>query len=161
MNKLLLLILLTATTLQAQLNYSQWNTVETKDSFGDVTGESVKMVFAKGTFSNSATSSKKLIAKFQDDGKYLYLDLYEYGTPPQAKLIYKGSFGSIKIKDEKGVIHTIKCFASKTTTILFQKKEYEKLKKLISENKVLKFNVNQSNFSKYGSSTYNFILKLN
>ena len=142
-----------------QLNYDVWETVEIVDEFGDSTGESVIRTFAKGTFSNSATANSDLIVKVVDYGDGIAFDLYEYSSPPAAKLCYDGCFGNISIKRANGDIETYEVFAPKSGGIYVSDERVDFTNVLKNSNgETIKVVIKQSSFSKYGSSSYKFDL---
>lgn len=160
MKKIILFVLLHSPIfLQAQLNYDKWEVIETVDEFGDKTGEKVAQIFAKGTFSNSATTNSELIVRISDYEDMMFISLFEYGKTPEAKLTYDSSFGKISIKREDGLIEKYQVMASKDGGIYLGKKN--KLATLIRDGneELLKVYISDKQFSDYGSSTYNFKIK--
>jgi hypothetical protein len=140
-----------------QLNFDQWETVEIVDEFGDPTGDSVKRIFANGTFSNSATANSDLIAKVVDYGDAITIDLYEYSSPPSASMCYDGCFGSISIKRENGDVEKHEVYASDSGGLYISESRVDLLNLFRNTNgETIKIVIYQSSFSKYGSSSYKF-----
>ena len=155
MKKLLLLLLsmfLISISAQAQV----WGINESKDDFGDLTGDKYGVVVnVPGTFSNSATTNSKLTAVtfFIDNASDMYIKLLEYGSH---KVSFSDEFGKLKIKDDAGNIHSIKCFQS-PPGLWFSNKYRDELVNLLKTNNKLKCYYVE--YSKYGSSsTYKFTL---
>lgn len=149
----LALSLMLSLTLYAQ----DWEKVETVDEFGDSTGESVLRLLVNGKFSNSATVGSDLIVKVVDYGDAAIFTLYEYGSSP-ASMGYKGNLGSIKVKLASGEVVKFNCFAPKSGGIYFGKEDYTALFKYLKDGtgSVMKFLVNEEDFSEYGNATYKF-----
>ena len=166
MKKLLALttiaLFLTVNTLFSQgLDYDMWSIVETVDDFGDKTGNTVASYFSKGKFSNSATTGEEMIFKIVDyglneDGEgQAQIDFYEYNKT-QAKLAYDTKQGSFKVKLSDDSLMTFKCYALKGGGLAVWDEDYKTLFDLINNGKSekIRFVVNQSAFSEYGSSKY-------
>ena len=157
---ILFICLVTISThqLMAQLTYDKWETVDIVDEFGDKTGESVKRIFHKGTFSNSAAYKKDLIVKVVDYGDNMSISLFEYNKPPSARLAYESSFGNISVKMADGSVQQFKVFAPKSGGIFIDTKDslYKLMKN--GNNQELKVSIKQSSFSDIGQSTYVFNL---
>tara|TARA_Y100000389_G_C17314648_1_gene439805 strand:+ start:407 stop:898 length:492 start_codon:yes stop_codon:yes gene_type:complete len=139
-----------------QLNYDVWETVDIVDEFGDSTGESVIRTFAKGTFSNSATSNADLIVKVVDYGDAVMMELYEYSKAPGVSMCYDGCIGEISVKNSSGEIKTHSSFAPESGGLYFNSDD--SFFNLIHNNlgETIKVVVRERNFSKYGSSSYVF-----
>tara|TARA_R110002050_G_C8625720_1_gene487889 strand:- start:56 stop:601 length:546 start_codon:yes stop_codon:yes gene_type:complete len=123
MKKVILVLAMVALTfsMNAQLNYNQWETAHVTDEFGDRTGESVDRLFVKGKFNNSATYGSKLIVKLVDYGDSMILSLYEYGSSPEANIDYDSNYGFINIKRADGSVEKYSGFALKDGGIYFAK----------------------------------------
>jgi len=158
-NLLIFAALFFSFTLSAQLSYDAWEKVETTDDFGDKTGDSVLRTFSEGTFSNSATAGSELIVKVSDYGDSAFMTLYEYGSTP-ARLSLKSAFGKIKVKLPNGEVVSFNTFSPKSGGLLFSKDDYTELFKYLKDGTggVLKFVINESAFSDYGSAKYSFSL---
>lgn len=160
MKKLLVIsiMLVGAFSLQAQLNYDYWETVNITDDFGDPTGETARVIFCNGNFSNSATSNNDdFIAKFVDySAGGMIIQLYEYSKPPSASITYKTSQGVIRVKINSGDIMSYDNIYGLENGGLYIEEDNDFLEMVRSSN-YLKININQSDFSDYGNSVYNII----
>ena len=145
-------------SIQAQLTYDKWETVELEDEFGDKTGESVKRIFHEGSFSNSAAYNKDLIVKVVDYGDNMLISLFEYSRPPGAKLAYDNTFGTISVKMNDNKVKKFKVFAPDSGGIYINNED--DLFKLLKSggSQKLKVSVRQSSFTDVGQSSYNFNL---
>ena len=160
MKKLLVIaiMLVGAFSLQAQLNYDYWETVNITDDFGDPTGETAKVIFCNGNFSNSATSNNDdFIAKFVDySSGGMIINLYEYSKSPSASITYKTSQGLIRVKINSGDVMSYDNIYGLEKGGLYIEEGNDFLEMVRSSN-YLKININQSDFSDYGNSVYNII----
>lgn len=157
-----LVAFLTISSLTAQgLTYDDWETVETVDDFGDKTGESVARYFSEGKFNNSATTGEGMTFKLVDYGKddkgegTAQIDFFEYNRT-RAKLAYDTKLGSLKCKMPDGSVKTFQLYALKSGGLGLWGKYYTSFFELINNGKgeMIRFVVNQSDFSKYGNSKY-------
>ena len=160
MKKLLVIaiMLVGAFSLQAQLNYNYWETVNITDDFGDPTGETAKIIFCNGNFSNLVTSNNDdFIAKFVDySSGGMIINLYEYSKSPSASVTYKTSQGLIRVKINSGDIMSYDDIYGLENGGLYIEEGNDFLEMVRSSN-YLKININQSDFSDYGNSVYNII----
>ena len=160
MKKLLVIaiMLVGAFSLQAQLNYDYWETVNITDDFGDPTGETARVIFCNGNFSNSATSNNDdFIAKFVDySSGGMVIQLFEYSKAPSASITYKTSQGLIRVKINSGDVMSYDNIYGLEKGGLYIEKDNDFLEMVRSSN-YLKININQSDFSDYGNSVYNII----
>lgn len=148
--------------LTSQFNFSQglsfdkWEKIEVTDEFGDKTGQFVTRTFGNGTFSNSATTNAKLIAKVSSEDDWVFISLYEYGRTPDAKLTYDASYGSLTVKFEDGTSENYKVIAFKSGGV--GAKKGTKFYDLVNSGKSIKVKclINESSFSQYGNSKYLF-----
>jgi hypothetical protein len=151
-------MLVGAFSLQAQLNYDYWETVNITDDFGDPTGETARVIFCNGNFSNSATSNNDdFIAKFVDySSGGMVIQLFEYSKAPSASITYKTSQGLIRVKINSGDVMSYDNIYGLENGGLYIEKDNDFLEMVRSSN-YLKININQSDFSDYGNSVYNII----
>ena len=160
MKKILVIsiMLVGAFSLQAQLNYDYWETVNITDDFGDPTGETARVIFCNGNFSNSATSNNDdFIAKFVDySSGGMVIQLFEYSKAPSASITYKTSQGLIRVKINSGDVMSYDNIYGLENGGLYIEKDNDFLEMVRSSN-YLKININQSDFSDYGNSVYNII----
>ena len=162
MKKLMLTMVMTAFSVlgMSQIEYGKWEIVEVTDEFGDPTGDSVTRSYFEGTFSNSATSGSGLTVSVIDYGEAIMLKLYEYNSPPAASMSYDDCFGNISVKRESGDIETYRAFALSSGGLYFNNED--EFMSLFRNNsgETLKFVVQESSFSDYGSSRYIFSVTL-
>ena len=162
MKKVLSVLAMVALTfsMNAQLNYNQWETAHVTDEFGDRTGESVDRFFVKGKFNNSATYGSELIVKLVDYGDSMMLSLYEYGSAPAASIDYDSNFGFINVKRADGTIEKYDTFAPKSGGIYFSKEEYTAFSALINNGKseTIKVIINGDDLGGRSSTKYIFTL---
>lgn len=153
---LLVCVFFAQTTFSQGLSFDKWEKVELQDEFGDKTGDFITRTFARGIFSNSATTNAKLIAKIIHQDDWVSISLYEYERTPEAKLVYEPSYGNILVKFENGDSKMFEVLAFKGGGIgakagtdfydLITNGNSQKIKCLIKE----------SNFTDYGNSSYLF-----
>ena len=162
MKKVLLVLAMIAFTfsMNAQLNYNQWETAHLTDEFGDETGETVDRFFVKGKFNNSATHGSELIVKLVDYGDSMMLSLYEYGSAPAASIDYDSNFGFINVKRADGTIEKYDTFAPESGGIYFSKEEYTAFSALINngKNETIKVIINGDDLGGRSSTKYIFTL---
>ncbi|WP_445749991.1 hypothetical protein [Polaribacter sp.] len=158
--QLLLLTTILSFNLFSQESLDNWEIVELKDKFGDKTGETVKSLFTRGKFSNTATSNEDMLVRVLDYGDYIKISLLEYNKPPEAILVTENRNGYIHIKRENGDEEKYTVNASGYGGMFIYKKS-NKLLKLIREGngEVIKVFLSSREFSIYGKSTYTFSLK--
>ena len=159
MKKIILILLCVSfaqTTFAQGLSFDKWEKVELQDDFGDKTGKFITRTFARGTFSNSATTNSKLIAKINHDGEWVFISLYEYERTPEAKLVYEPSYGNVLVKFENGESEMFEVLAFKSGGV--GAKAGSKFYDLLTNGNAqkIKLLIRQSNFSNYGSSSYLF-----
>lgn len=159
MKKVILLLVgvfFAQTTIAQGLSYDKWEKVELTDEFGDKTGNFITRTFAKGTFSNSATTNAKLIAKINHQDEWVFISLYEYERTPEAKLVYDASYGNLLVKFENGDSEMFKVLAFKSGGV--GAKAGSKFYDLVTGGNVQKIKclIRQSNFSEYGDASYLF-----
>lgn len=140
---------------QERIPYDEWTTVETKDKFGDISGEKYLIFQTKGTFSNSATSNSELLVRITDFKKQFHLNLFEYGKDPAARL--NGTSPSVQIKRENGEVLYGSALLVDDVHLYIRKKS--KIGKLISNgtSEILKIFITEQ--SEYSKSTYLFSIK--
>ncbi|MBW2998425.1 hypothetical protein KY321_02700 [Candidatus Woesearchaeota archaeon] len=153
---ILLFVVSLQTTFAQGLSFDKWEKVELQDEFGDKTGKFITRTFASGTFSNSATTNSKLIAKINHQDDWVFISLYEYERTPEAKLVYDASYGNLLVKFENGDSEMFKVLAFKSGGI--GAKAGSKFYDLVTNGNPqrIKCLVRQSNFSDYGDSSYLF-----
>jgi len=153
---LLVCVFFAQTTFSQGLSFDKWEKVELTDEFGDKTGKFITRTFARGTFSNSATTNAKLIAKINHQDEWVFISLYEYERTPEAKLVYDPSYGNILVKFESGDSEMFEVLAFKSGGI--GAKAGTKFYDLVTSGNAQKIKclVRQSNFSDYDSSSYLF-----
>lgn len=142
-------------TSQVEIQYDEWINIETKDSFGDATGEKSLVFFTKGVFSNSATSNSELLVRITDFKKQFHLNLFEYGKAPAARL--NGLSPSIQIKTENGDVVYGSALLIDDIHLYITKKS--KLGKLISNGTGETLKVFITEQSEYSKSEYLFNIK--
>jgi hypothetical protein len=134
-----------------------WQQKTYVDDFGDPTDEKYSTVITEGKFSNSATTNSELLVKSvmsnSEKGLSMTIYLYEYGSN---KANFSSAFGSLKIKDQAGNVHSVKAYQGKDGYLYFTEEEAIQLITLLESNKVLKCRYDE--VSKYGNSSYSFVL---
>lgn len=142
-------------TSQEGIPFNEWKNIETKDGFGDPTGEKSLVFFTKGVFSNSATSDSELLVRITEFKKTFHLNLFEYGKAPAARL--NGLSPSIQIKRENGNIVYGSALLVDDIHLYIRKKS--KLGELISNGsgEILKVLITEQ--SEYSKSEYLFSIK--
>ncbi len=160
MRKVLLVLSMVALTfsMNAQLNYNSWKSSSVIDDFGDPTGAFVKVLYGKGTFSNSVTSNSELIVRFTDWGDALTVAIFEYGRTPSASITYTSEYGIIRVKKEDGTVLKLKTFAPKSGGLYFSDDSYEAIMEVLGVSGVFKFQFRESDFGASGQSSYSFKL---
>lgn len=143
-------------SLMTMASFGQWKIMESKDEFGDVTGNKYGVCQNDGgTFSNSATTNSDLdvVVFYSKDG--IYLNFWEYGSS-KANFGSDIEYGSIQIKDSIGTVHNIKVEQFKSA-LYIKKSDIDLFIKLMYENTgYLKCYYRE--VSTYSSSTYKFKL---
>ena len=120
-------------TLLSLNTFGQWETQYYVDEFGDKTEDSYKTLIAEGTFSNSATHNSKLLGGFiwDEEGQTMAIRLLEYGRSLATTI--ESTFITVKIKNPKGEVYTIKrVFYSKTGSLYFSEKRYKELMEVLN-----------------------------
>lgn len=153
-NTLLLLLPMVASS---QIVYDTWTEKPINDEFGDPTGETAFVYFAEGQFSNSATTGSELIVKVVDYGSSIQMTLFEYGRLP-SNFCYDGCIGKVSVKGSEGVVNRYEVYEHSDGTIVINDKRslYDVIKN--GDGEELKFVINESDFSDYGRSRYQFTI---
>ena len=86
MKKLILLFAILA----AGVANAQWKTIDSKDEFGDPTGEKREVIYTDGVFSNSATTNSVAAILIERTENVVGISLGDYGGSPNT--YYKHSF---------------------------------------------------------------------
>ena len=158
MKKIILLLLIVSlqTTFAQGLSFDKWEKVELTDEFGDKTGNFITRTFARGTFSNSATTNAKLIAKINHQDEWVFISLYEYERTPEAKLVYDATYGNVLVKFENGESEMFEVLAFKSGGV--GAKAGSKFYDLVTGGNAQKIKclIRQGNFSEYGDASYLF-----
>ncbi len=143
---------------------SAWEKDYYVDEFGNPTNEpfiKLKDYYARGHFSNSATNSSSMSAKFLVNKNTVGIELFEYsGMYPVTGL--SSEYAYIKIQTEDGSVYELKpcSFILNNKRIIVRNEYYnnvEILFKAFSENDSVKFRIEVKG-SYSNSSIYNFTL---
>lgn len=157
-NLINVLLLVLPMAASSQIVYDTWTEKPINDEFGDPTGETAFVYFAEGQFSNSATMGSELIVKVVDYGTSIQMTLFEYGRLP-SNFCHDGCLGQVSVKASDGAVNRFKVYEYTDGTIVINDTRdlYDVIKNGTGEE--LKFVIRESDFSKYGSSRYQFTIK--
>lgn len=92
------LFLMFLTLIACNTIYSQWETNEYVDEFGDKTGKTYESLVASGTFSNSETEKSKADYAFIKNDNSLIIKVYEYST--NLTKLTDITYETVKIKNQ-------------------------------------------------------------
>lgn len=151
------LFLMFLTLIACNTIYSQWETNEYVDEFGDKTGKTYESLVASGTFSNSETEKSKADYAFIKNDNSLIIKVYEYST--NLTKLTDITYETVKIKQPDNEVVAIEdVFFTKKGELYFTDDKFTKITSALT--KTGKYTIIFDKSGRHFSSSYKIELKL-